>query len=124
MSAKFLGPFINEESGDIYRSYVNFSNIMAIDAYGGGEPDDASYAAIRTIPAGYDSGADSMSLIEFSFYTEDGTASQPDVDRGYLRFLNRNLINVLTSRPDDVVVPVDYPIGLQTKNIYVTTDYA
>lgn len=124
MSAKFLGPFINEESVYIHRSYVNFSNIMTIDAYGGGEPDDDLYAAIRTIPAGYDSGADSMSLIEFSFYTEDGTASQPDVDRGYLRFLNRNLINVLTSRPDDVVVPVDYPIGLQTKNIDVTTDYA
>ena len=124
MSAKFLGPFINEESGEISRSYVNFSNIMTIDAYGGGEPDDDLYAAIRTIPAGYDSGADSMSLIEFSFYTEDGTASQPDVDRGYLRFLNRNLINVLTSRPDDVVVPVDYPIGLQAKNIYVVTDYA
>jgi len=67
---------------------------------------------------------DSMSIIEFFFYNEDGTASQPDVDRGYLRFLNRNLINVLTSRPDDVVVPVDYPIGLQTKNIDVATDYA
>ena len=124
MSAKFLGPFINEEAVYIHRSYVNFSNIMTIDAYGGGEPDDDLYAAIRTIPAGYDSGADSMSIIEFFFYNEDGTASQPDVDRGYLRFLNRNLINVLTSRPDDVVVPVDYPIGLQTKNIDVATDYA
>ena len=124
MSAKFLGPFINEESGEIYRSYVNFSNIMTIDDMVGDAPDNASYAAIRTIPAGYDSGADSMSLIEFSFYTEDGTASQPDVDRGYLRFLNRNLVNVLTSRPDDVVIPVDYPIGIQTRHINVYTDYA
>jgi hypothetical protein len=124
MSAKFLGPFINEESGEIYRSYVNFSNIMTIESFLDGEPDDASYVAIRTIPAGYDSGSDSMSLIEFSFYTEDGQDLQPDVDRGYLRFLNRNLINVLTSRPDDVVVPVDYPIGLQAKNIYIVTDYA
>ena len=71
MSAKFLGPFINEESVYIHRSYVNFSNIMTIDAYGGGEPDDDLYAAIRTIPAGYDSGADSMSIIEFFFYNED-----------------------------------------------------
>lgn len=124
MSAKFLGPFIStDDEGQQYeRSYVNFSHIMTIQSYQGGDADDAEYAAIRTIPHAVPQ--DNMSLTVFSFYNADSTALVPDVDRGYLRFLNRNLINVLTSRPDDVVVPVDYPIGLQTKNIYVATDYA
>jgi len=96
---------------------------MAIDSLSGGNENDDQYAAIKTIPAGYDSGSDSMSLIGFDFVNADGTAPVPDVDRGYLKFLNRNLINVLTSRPDDVVVPVDYTVGLQTRHINVYTDY-
>jgi|13_taG_2_1085334.scaffolds.fasta_scaffold01778_6 hypothetical protein len=126
MSTKFLGPFISFDSGNesLYRSYANFSDIMTIDSYEGGNEDDSSYAAIKTIPAGYDSGADRMSLIGFDFISADGTEQVPDVDRGYLKFLNRNLINVLTSRPDEVVLPVDYPIGIQTRNIGLYVDYA
>ena len=126
MSVKLLGPFLyTSSSDDVYRSYWNFSKILTIDGQGSPYGDaDTGYYASRTMYTSYESGENAMSAIGFDFYTEDGTTSQPDVDRGYLRFLNRNLINVLTSRPDDVVVPVDYPIGLQTKNIYVTTDYA
>ena len=125
MSTKFLGPFISFDSddGSLARSYANFSNIMTIDSLDGGNEDDDEYAAIKTIPAGYDSGSDSMSLIGFDFVNADRTAQVPDVDRGYLKFLNRNLINVLTSRPDDVVVPVDYPIDIQTRHINVYVDY-
>ena len=125
MSTKFLGPFISFNSDDesLYRSYANFSDIMTIDSLDGGNEDDDEYAAIKTIPAGYDSGSDSMLLIGFDCLNADGTAQVPDVDRGYLKFLNRNLINVLTSKPDEVVLPVDYPIGIQTRHINVYVDY-
>jgi len=125
MSVKLLGPFLYTSSiDDVYRSYWNFSKILTIDGQQPLDGDaDTQYFASRTMYTMYDSGSDAMSAIGFSFYTEDGTAFQPDVDRGYLRFLNRNLINVLTSRPDDIVIPLEYTPGIQSTNIETYLDY-
>lgn len=125
MSVKLVGPFLYTSlANDVYRNYWNFSKILTID---GTQPEDgdadSQYYAIRTMYTSYDSGEDAMSAIGFSFYNEDATGGQPDVDRGYLRFLNKNLINALTSRPDDIVIPLEYTPGIQSTNIETYSDY-
>lgn len=125
MSVKLVGPFLyTSTSDDVYRSYWNFSKILTIDGQSAPYGDeDTQYYASRTMYTSYDSGDDAMSAIGFGFYNEDGTDYQPDVDRGYLRFLNKNLINALTSRPDDIVIPLEYTPGLQSTNIETYSDY-
>ena len=116
MSAKFLGPFVSYEgydpsdtSFDNYRTYVNFSNVMEIYQ----DSENAEYITMYrhlymgTSPSGSFTGA----VLEF--YPTGGEGDVlADSDYGFTKFLNRNVSNVLTSSPEQVVIKPEYPQSL------------
>jgi len=116
MSTKFLGPFVSYDgldpsdtsSFDNYRVYANFSNFMEIYQEGENAEIITMYRHLYkgTPPTGSFTGA------YFEFYVIGEEDSLADSDYGFTKFLNRNVSNVLTSSPEQVIIKPEYPQSL------------
>lgn len=116
MSAKFLGPFVSYEgyvpsdtSFDSYRTYANFSNFMEIYQNSENAEEIIMY---RHLYKG-ESPSGSFTGFSLEFYPTGGEGDVlADSDYGFTKFLNRNVSNVLTSSPEQVVIKPEYPQSL------------
>ena len=119
MSAKFLGPFVSYEGYDpsetsffeTYHTYANFSNVMEIYQADATATEVTMYRhRFLGLPP------DNATNCEFEFYLTDpeGGDQFVDSDYGFTKFLNRNVSNVLTSSPEQVIIKPEYPKSLAT----------
>ncbi len=111
MRAKFTGPFVNNEEGSIYVTYVRMDSVILA-----AEGDDTEFAVYYSYPSS--SSAGQILKTDFQFFTADGEDTVPLVDGNLNAFVTRQLSNALTSKAEDVVIPVDYPRPFVTENIY------
>ena len=113
MSAKFLGPFVSYEGGDptntvnfeTYRTYLNVSGTMEV-YQSAANATDFDLVKLRKVSSDTSGG-------NFEFYPtgEEGDTLE-DSDYGFTKWLNRNLINVATSSPEQVIIEPEYPESL------------
>lgn len=112
MSAKFLGPFVSYEGENptntvnfnSYRTYLNVSG--AVEVYQVAE-NAQDFDLIKFKVGGDTSGGN------FEFYpTGQSGDTLEDSDYGFTKWLNRNLSNVATSSPEQVIIEPEYPESL------------
>jgi hypothetical protein len=112
MSAKFLGPFVSFEGLDpadtsnqiVYRVYLNVSGTMEVHQ-SSENSDGVELIKLRKV-GGTNSGGG------FEFYPVGEGDSLEDSDYGFTKWLNRNLSNVATSSPEQVIIEPEYPESL------------
>ena len=113
MSAKFLGPFVSYEGGDptntvnfeTYRTYLNVSGTMEV-YQSAANATDFDLVKLRKVSSDTSGG-------NFEFYPtgEEGDTLE-DSDYGFTKWMNRNLINVATSSPEQVIIEPEYSENL------------
>jgi len=112
MSAKFLGPFVSYEGGnpasnnfDVYRTYLNVSGTMEV-YQSAADATNFDLIKLRKVSSSTSGG-------NFEFYpTGEGGDTLEDSDYGFTKWMNRNLINVATSSPEQVIIEPEYSENL------------